>query len=84
MPTEQALEGTNDLMLGAVERQRVDTGSANGGDSHQFIARPSKMMVPLLLIPIRFQGSIFRIQGHAVRAVIAALASASLANPVRN
>lgn len=49
MSAEQAFKGADDLMLRTVKRQRFQRGPAGGGDAHQFVASPSKMMVPLLL-----------------------------------
>ena len=46
---EPFLEGTNDLMLGAVEGKRFDRRPSDGGDADQFIAGPAKMKIPLLL-----------------------------------
>ena len=48
MPSEDRLEGTNDLMLVAIESQCVDGRPADGSDSEHLAANPSKVMVPLL------------------------------------
>ena len=49
MPAEHGFERTNDLMLRAVESQRIYRRPSGGGDSHGLAASPAKVMVPLFV-----------------------------------
>ncbi len=49
MSSEQGFKGTYDLMLHAVESQRLNRSSAGSSNPNQSIARPPEMMIPLLL-----------------------------------